>query len=123
MTTMQALRNSVFGGFARVFPSFFGLTEKHDHYSDYGWPKNLEFDHYYRMYSRNGLATAGVDKTIAKTWESLPELWESEDPAESQIEADIRQRFSKLRFWHKLMTADRRGMVGEYSGVILVTGS
>lgn len=107
-----------------MFPGYFGTTPKHDHYKDFGYPEEVTFDLAYKAYTRNGLASAGVDKTVAKTWQDAPWLQEfarddGDDTPETKLEADIRKRFSELRFWQQLAEADRRGLVGAYSGVIL----
>lgn len=96
-----------------------GGSTKHDHYRDFGWPENLTFQQFHRMYCRNSLAAAGVDKTIAKTWQDNPEIWESEKPSESTVESAIRQRFEDLRIWRAVAEADRRAMVGGYAGFII----
>ena len=111
--------NAVQRSLGRMFPGWFSLSDKHDHYKDFGWPDQVTFDHFYRMYSRNGIAAAAVDLTAAKTWESNPKIWESIKPAETQDEEDIRRAFAKLRVWQKMAEADKRSMVGEYAGVIL----
>lgn len=105
---------------ARAFPSAFGFSLKHDFSKDYGWPEQLTFDHFYGIYTRSGLAAAGVDKTIAKTWQTMPTLWESEKPAESKAEAEIRQHFTRKKIWRALMDCDRRSMVGCYAGAIIL---
>lgn len=105
---------------ARAFPSAFGFSLKHDFSKDYGWPEQLTFDHFYGIYTRSGLAAAGVDKTIAKTWQTMPTLWESEKPAESDAEAKIRKHFTRKKIWRGLMDCDRRSMVGCYAGAILL---
>lgn len=114
---MQSLMNSV-RRIETLFPGWWGEA-KHNHYADYGWPVSLSFQQLHAMYLRNGLAKSAVDKTILKTWQSSPEIWESEEPAESTIESDIRQRFSDLNLWRALADADRRSIVGGYAGVIL----
>lgn len=120
MGFMAPVTNALTRSIDRLFPGYFDLSPKHDHYKDYGWKETLSFNDFHRMYCRNGLATAGVDKTIAKTWRTAPALWESEKPAESSLEMDIRRHFAARRIWQMLMTADRRGMVGRYSGAILM---
>lgn len=104
----------------RAFPFAFGSNLKHDYSRDYGWPEVLGFDQFHRMYSRSGIAAAAVDKTIAKTWATMPALWESEKPAESKAEADIRKHFAKRKIWRAFMDADRRSMVGCYAGAIIL---
>ncbi|MFC3704486.1 anti-CBASS protein Acb1 family protein [Devosia honganensis] len=111
--------NSAMRRLDAMFPSYFTKGRKHDHFKDFGWPDHLTFDQLYRMYRRNGLAFAGVDKTILKTWQDSPDIWETEKPAESDVESDIRQRFADLRIWQMFSEADRRSMVGRYAGVIL----
>ena len=101
-----------------LFPGWWA-DAKHDHYADYGWPRDLTFSQLHSMYLRNGIGKAAVEKTILKTWESTPEIWESEEPKESDLEADIRQRFDDLNLWRALADADRRSIVGGYAGVIL----
>lgn len=103
---------------ARAFPGAF--STKHDYAKDYGWPEQLGFDQFYRMYCRSGIAASAVDKTIAKTWATMPAIWESEQPAESQVEADIRKHFAKRKIWRSLMEADRRSMVGCYAAAIIL---
>lgn len=100
-----------------MFPGYF-TEAKHNHYKDFGYPTHLDFAQFHAMYERNGLGAAGVEKTILKTWEDNPSVWEQEEPQESDLEADIRQRFSDLRVWQKLADADRRYLVGGFSGVI-----
>lgn len=109
-----------------MFPAFFSANAKHDHGKDFGYPDVLTFDLLHRMYTRNGIAAAAVNKTVQKTWERQPFLLEKERDGsqkggdkETQLERDIRQRFADLRLWARLADADRRGMVGRYAGVIL----
>jgi hypothetical protein len=101
-----------------MFPGYFPEV-KHNHYKDFGFPEFLTFLQLYTMYQRNGLANAGISKTIGKTWQDNPAIWESETAAESQLESDIRQRFADLRVWQRLAETDRRSLVGGYAGAIL----
>lgn len=120
MSAGKVIVNSVQRRLDRMFPAFIGSgSTKHDHAKDFGWPDTLSFPQLHRMYRRNSLAAAAVDKTIAKTWQDNPEIWETEQPAESTIESEIRQRFEDLRIWQMMAEADRRSMVGRYAGVIL----
>lgn len=101
-----------------MFPGYFAEA-KHNHYRDFGYPETLTFSQLYAMYHRNGLAKAGIERTITKTWQDNPVLWENEKAAESRLESDIRQRFADLRVWQRLAEVDRRAMVGGYSAAIL----
>ena len=114
-----AIKNAVQRQLSRMFPGWANTNTKHDHYIDFGYPETLGFPEFYRMYCRNGLATAGIDRTAAKTWQSAPEIWESDRPTESTSEGELRKRLSRLRFWQMCQEADKRSMVGAYSGLIL----
>lgn len=105
---------------ARAFPWVYGMSAKHDYARDYGWHDTLCFHHFHRMYSRSGIAAAAIDKTISKTWETMPALWESEKPGKSKAEADIAKHFARRKIWRSLMDADRRSMVGGYAGAIIL---
>ena len=109
-----------------MYPGVFPSNPKHNHYRDFGWPDALTFDHLYKMFSRNGIARAGVEKTVGKTWQDFPFLLEKErdgsegeDTEETKLEKEIRQRFDDLRLWQHLTEADRRSCVGNYAGVIM----
>lgn len=108
-----------------MFPGYFPEA-KHNHYRDFGYPESLQFSQLYQMYLRNGIARAGIEKTIGKTWQEFPFLLEAERDGsegskkkETPLEKEIRLRFDDLRLWQHLGEADRRSMVGRYSGVIL----
>ncbi|WP_027685070.1 anti-CBASS protein Acb1 family protein [Rhizobium leguminosarum] len=127
MSNVVSLLNYAQRRLGGMFPGFFpGGNTKHDHYKDFGYPETLTFPQLYKMYLRNGVATAGVDKTALKTWQDCPYLLEQERDGsetgkadETGLERDIRNKFSALRLWAKLAAADRMAMVGGYSGVIL----
>lgn len=107
---------------SQMFPGFFSGA-KHNHYADFGFPTDPQFQNFYDLYQRNGLARAGVDKTVAKTFQDFPFLLEKPRDAgqsakETRWEKQIRERFTDLRVWQHLAECDRRGMVGAYSGLI-----
>jgi uncharacterized protein len=93
---------------------------KHDLYKDFGYPGTLQFADYYKIYTRNALAHGAVNRTVAKTWESVPTLrYTPEDEEPDALEVAVEQAFRRKRLWQKLMLADTRSMVGDYAGVIL----
>lgn len=125
MTVLRLVTNEFQRRLDRMFPAFFNAP-KHDHYKDFGYPTDLKFDDLYRIYLRNGVAHAAVEKTIDKTWQDKPFLQEAERDGsqgtiakETALEKEIRLRFDDLRVWMHLSEADRRSMVGRYAGVIL----
>lgn len=109
-----------------MFPGYFQISTKHNHYRDFGYPDSLEFNQLYKMFLRNGIARAGIEKTIGKTWQDAPFLLDHErdgsegkDKDETPLELEIRQRFDDLRVWQRLAETDRRSLVGNYAGVIM----
>ncbi len=121
----MSVANLVQRTLSTIFPGYFpGI--KHDHYRDFGYPDIVDFKLLYDMYDRNSLAKAAVDKTARKTWQDPP--WLLEKPRdgsegatkkETRLEKAIRQHFEDIRFWTKVMEADRRSLVGRYAAVIL----
>lgn len=123
MSARNVLLNRATRTLASMFPGFFSGT-KHNHYGDFGYPEEVTFDLAYTAYTRIGVGRAGIDKTVAKTWQDSPWLQEfarddGDDSEESKLEGEIRKRFAELRVWQNLANCDRRGMVGRYSGLIL----
>jgi hypothetical protein len=100
-----------------LFPGYFE-GPKHNHYRDFGWPETVSFADLYAIYHRNGLAKGAVEKTVLKTWQDDPEIWESSKAKESTLEGDVRQRFDDLSLWQTMAEADRRALVGGYAGLI-----
>lgn len=114
---MASLLNSV-RRVSDMFPGYFGQT-KHDYKADFGWPEHVSFRGMYQMYVRNGLAKAAVHKTATKTWEDWPKLVNDATDGDNALEKSVARHFKKLRLWQKMAEADRRAMVGGYSGLIL----
>lgn len=128
MGALTRVTNRVTRSFQSILERAGFVTNKHDHYKDFGYPEHINFDMAYHMYTRNGIATAAVEKTITKTWEQLPFIQEyvrdgsqkGKDAAkETSTEAAIRKHFTKLRIWQHLTECDRRSLVGDYAGLIL----
>lgn len=123
LTTNQMQAAHVIMAANRMQQTAWGYTTmrdtKHNHYYDFGYPSEVTFEQAYETYRRNGIAKAAIEKTIAKTWETMPCILEDEKQHdETGHEKEIRKRFQKLRFWQALKEADRRSMVGKYAGLV-----
>lgn len=125
MNQLVRLMNAATRRLDIMFPGYFP-NAKHNHYRDFGYPEELTFKQLYDMYLRNGIARAGVNKTVLKTWQDAPFLLEKERDGseagksdETKLEKDIRERSSDLRLWARLADADRMSLVGGYAGVLL----
>ncbi len=93
-----------------------GLSTKHDHYSDFGWPEHVTFWHLHKMYERNDLAKAAVKKTTEKTFQNLPLILAAKGGGEL---TDLAEAFDRLGFWDKIADTDEYAQVGGYAGLIL----
>lgn len=122
----SSIMNLITRTFEPYLKSMLFSGAKHNHYKDFGFPEIVEFPLLYGLYERNSLAKAAVDKTTRKTWQDPP--WLLEKPRdgsegatkkETRIEKAIRQHFTQIRFWTKVMEADRRSQVGRFAAVIL----
>lgn len=91
-----------------------GLSSKHDHYTDFGWPENVTFWQLHKMYERNDLAKASVKKTTEKTFQNLPVILRNDIE-----DTELSDAFDRLGFWDKLADLDEYAQVGGYSGLVI----
>lgn len=92
-------------------------------WSAYGYPDNLCFADYYRLWEREGVAHGAVMLLNEKCWETDPEVIqgdpESRATAPTAWEAQFKRLAKRLKLWEKFRDADMRRLVGYYSGIIL----
>lgn len=99
-----------------------GNTKRKRLYEEFGYPEVVGFDDFYRAYKRNAIARAAVRRMIDNCWQDLPEIYEGEkkkDQAKepSAWDRQVNKFFKKL--WKQIKGADRRNLVGSYSGLII----
>ena len=95
---------------------------KRDIYSDFGYPDVVGFEECYKIYKRNGLAYAAIQKISKKTFEEYPSLQENGEAEQTAQEDLVKKHFDRIRFWQGVNEADRRGMVGGFGALILRLG-
>lgn len=91
---------------------------------EYGFPETLCFDDFFRAYKRADLANGAVTQTVEKCWQTNPWLIQG-DPTQNKtgvtgVEAAWARLFKDLDLWAHLADADRRRLVGRYSGLLLL---
>lgn len=101
-----------------------GLDQKRQgSYCEFGWPDEVSFSDMFRAYKRGGIAHGAVNKLIDKVWQTDPWIIEGkpEDNKEKETrwEAGNDNLFRDGLFWEEFKEADRRRLVGRYSGLIL----
>lgn len=90
---------------------------------EWGWPENPDFKTFYRLYRRGGIAHGTVCQLLDKCWQTDPwviEGTEAEKATKTKPwEAQVKTFLDSIDFWYYAKEADRRRMVGRYSGLIM----
>ncbi|MFK3708248.1 anti-CBASS protein Acb1 family protein [Klebsiella sp. NPDC088457] len=100
-----------------------GLDNKRSSaWCEYGFPEQITYDNLYSLYRRGGIAHGAVEKLIGKCWQTNPEIIEGDADDESEDETAWERKTKQVfnnRFWRSFSEADRRRLVGRYSGILL----
>lgn len=92
-------------------------------WAEYGFKPSLEYKDFRQLYKRGGLARGAVDKIVGRCWKTDPWIIEgdSQDNAENETawEKSLKDVLNNGRLWRAFKDADRRRLVGRYSGLIL----
>src|SRR5690606_24376676 len=101
-----------------------GLDNKrHTAWCEYGFKDHLEFHDFYNLYRRGGLAHGAVNKLIQTCWKSPPEIIEGDEDSRAEKvtpwERSLKPLVAGGRLWRAFAEADRRRLVGRYSGLLL----
>lgn len=100
-----------------------GLDQKRSAaWCEYGWKEDLDFEDFYKLYRRGGIAFGAVEKIVGACWKTNPWVIEGDDQDESRPETAWERKLKPLAsvaFWRKFAEADRRRLVGRFSGLIL----
>jgi hypothetical protein len=90
---------------------------------EYGFPEHPQFNTFYRLWRRGGIAHGTVSLLIDKCWQTSPWVIEG-DKFDDQAEPTTWERATAAKltacdFWWAAKEADRRRLVGSYSGVLI----
>lgn len=98
-------------------------VKRKDAYAQYGYPRVITFDMFYRAYRRSPGGSGAVSRILDKCWQTPPRIKDSKDTQEEpgawEITLGKLLNSKSLRFWSRLRDFDRRNMVGRYSALIL----
>lgn len=90
---------------------------------EYGFPQEISFDDFAGLYRRGGLAHGAVNKLIGACWKTPPQVIEGEEQDRAKEltawERAIKPLIAKQRLWQAFAEADKRRLVGRYSGLLL----
>ncbi len=96
-------------------------TKRQRLYQEFGYPKELCFDDFYRAYRRNAIVSAAVTRMVDGCWEDYPEVYEGDQTKDATQQTDWDKRVNKLlkRCWKQIKGADKRNLVGRYSALLI----
>lgn len=98
-------------------------TKRPQAWCEYGFPSNPIFEDFYRLYERHGVAHGAIQLLLDKCWETNPDVIEGDEIDEEREVTPWEKKFNaearRLKLWQMVKQADRRRMVGNYSGLIL----
>jgi hypothetical protein len=116
---MQVITNALISRFASTFGT---LDQKHQQaWADYGYKDTLEFQDFWSMFRRFGIAKAGIMRPVEKCWQSNPTILEVGDPHDQTDWEKTVELFAKnIYLWNRLRGVDYRNRVGRYAGLIMI---
>lgn len=92
-------------------------------WQEYGWKDELDFNDFYNLWDRQGVAYGVVNLLNDKCFETMPWVIEGDEFDEKRPETPWEKSFrlfaKKTKLWRAFKTADQYRMVGRYSGLIL----
>ena len=99
-------------------------------WADYGYKYTLEFNDYFQMSERFGIASAGITIPVEQCWKSYPKIREGEAADfekrdnDTPWETEVSKLFKSLKLWRKLKLVDEYQRIGEYGAIaIQVSGT
>ncbi len=105
-------------------------TKHEQAWHDYGYKESLEFNDYYQMSERFGVASAGITIPVDQCWKTKPEIREGQPEDfdgrkdKTDWESNINRIFSSKKMWRKIKMVDEYQRVGDYGAfAVQVRGS
>ena len=92
---------------------------------DYGYKDTLEFNDYFQMSERFGIASAGVTIPVEQCWKTYPAIREGEAAEfekreeDTPWETEVSKLFKSLKLWRKLKLCDEYQRIGEYGALAI----
>lgn len=101
-----------------------GLDNKRpDAWAEYGYKEKLEFQDFYNLYARHGVAAGVVDRVAEKVFQTAPWVIQGPKEANKKPTSDWELKFETLAeetdLWWYFKEAYAMRMVGAWSGLIL----
>lgn len=87
----------------------------HNIYLDYGYPASLNFNNYWNMYRRFGIARNIVELPVDTGWMNLPTIEGEVENFNTEFEKLVKQ----VSLWDRMRALDNRQRVGRYAGMFI----
>lgn len=84
-----------------------------------GYPQTISAEHYRYMYDREGIAARVVSVYPEECWAVDPNVYDVEDPEESDFKKALKEFDRKFNLWSVLQQADEVSGIGQF-GVLLI---
>lgn len=86
----------------------------HNIYLDFGYPAQLDFNNYWNMYRRFGIAKNVVELPVDTGWLTPPTI-----KGTPELERDIEKLVNDYKMWQRTKGLDTRQRVGRYAGMYM----
>ena len=86
----------------------------HNIYLDFGYPASLDFNNYWNMYRRFGIAKNVVELPVDTGWVTPPTIKGS-----PELEKEIEKLIADFSMWQRAKGLDTRQRVGRYAGMYM----
>lgn len=98
-----------------------GNTKRLKLWEEFGYPRQITFEHFYKAYDRNAVAFGAVHKLLEGSWYDNPFIVDGDESRASKEQTEWEKTVNKMmrKHWAKIKDADRRNLVGHYSAIIL----
>lgn len=98
-------------------------SKRHQAWCEFGYKPNLDFIDFYKLCARYPIAAGAVNKLSGRCWGTNPWLvqgdMEDKDKDVTPWEDSLKPVLRNGRLWRSFAEADRRRLIGRYSGLIL----
>ena len=94
-------------------------TKQSQAWYDFGWPEQLDFNDYYKMYRRNPIARRVIVAKPEQCWSSAPQVQKGREITDGATWDEFDELADRLSLWKKLKEADTKQRVGRYGAVLI----
>jgi hypothetical protein len=94
-----------------------------DYYTELGYPVDPQFEQYYGMYEREGIASRVIEAPATDSWKDAPEILDGNEELGYETDTGFVKEATalatRLKLWHYFKRADILTGIGRY-GILLV---